>query len=168
MKYTVAIAGQAFTVEIAGEGVRMNGRVVRAQLQTVPHTPLRQVVVDGASRTFAMVRGREGWAVSHAGECWTAEVQDERARHIRELTAQRTGARRSGAVRAPMPGLVLRVNVEVGQSVEEGAGLVVLEAMKMENEIRAPSAGEIIEIRVEPGEAVEKGVPLVEIGPAPS
>jgi pyruvate carboxylase subunit B len=66
-----------------------------------------------------------------------------------------------------MPGLVLRVNVEVGQSVDEGAGLVVLEAMKMENEIRAPSAGEITEICVEPGEVVEKGLPLVEIGPAP-
>lgn len=168
MKYTVSIGGEAFTVEITGDGVRMNGRVVRAQLQAVPHTPLRQVVVDGVSSTFAMVRGREGWAISHAGECWTAEVQDERARHIRELTGQAAGARRGGVVSAPMPGLVLRVNVEVGQSVDEGAGLVVLEAMKMENEIRAPSAGEITEICVEPGEAVEKGVPLVEIGPAPS
>jgi pyruvate carboxylase subunit B len=63
-----------------------------------------------------------------------------------------------------MPGLVLRVNVEVGQHVAEGAGLMVLEAMKMENEIRAPTAGEVTTIHVGPGEAVEKGVTLVEIG----
>jgi pyruvate carboxylase subunit B len=164
MKYSVSIAGQVFNVEITGDGVRMNGRVVSAQLELVPHTPLRQIVVDGGSTTFAMVRAEEGWVIHHRGECWTAEVQDERSRQIRELTGQGVKVAAGGLVRAPMPGLVLRVNVEVGQHVAEGAGLMVLEAMKMENEIRAPTAGEVTTIHVGPGEAVEKGVTLVEIG----
>jgi len=66
-------------------------------------------------------------------------------------------------VRAPMPGMVLRVEVESGQKVASGSGLLVLEAMKMENEIRAGSAGVIKQIFVRPGQAVEKGADLLEI-----
>jgi pyruvate carboxylase subunit B len=61
-----------------------------------------------------------------------------------------------------MPGLVVRVHVEAGQAVGVGAGVVVLEAMKMENELRAAVAAVVREVRVRPGEAVEKGQVLVE------
>jgi biotin carboxyl carrier protein len=66
-------------------------------------------------------------------------------------------------VKAPMPGLVLRLEVEVGQRVEPGTGVVVLEAMKMENEIKAQGSGVVAAIHVEAGQAVDKGTPLVEI-----
>jgi pyruvate carboxylase subunit B len=62
-----------------------------------------------------------------------------------------------------MPGLVLRLEVEVGQRVETGAGVVVLEAMKMENEIRAAGPGVVRAVHVVVGQAVEKGAPLVEL-----
>jgi pyruvate carboxylase subunit B len=61
-----------------------------------------------------------------------------------------------------MPGLVLRVQVAVGQQVAAGSGLVVLEAMKMENELKSRAPGVIKAVRVQPGEAVEKGQVLVE------
>jgi pyruvate carboxylase subunit B len=61
-----------------------------------------------------------------------------------------------------MPGLIVRVNVSVGDRVEAGQGLVVMEAMKMENELRAAAAGTVRTVRVRPGEAVEKGQVLVE------
>jgi pyruvate carboxylase subunit B len=61
-----------------------------------------------------------------------------------------------------MPGLVVRVQVEAGQNVAAGAGVVVLEAMKMENELRATVAGTVRTVRVRAGEAVEKGQVLVE------
>jgi biotin carboxyl carrier protein len=61
-----------------------------------------------------------------------------------------------------MPGLIVRVLVEPGQEVEAGAGLVVLEAMKMENELKASAAGTVSAIRSQAGEAVEKGQVLVE------
>jgi biotin carboxyl carrier protein len=64
-----------------------------------------------------------------------------------------------------MPGLVLRVQVEPGQRVAEGGGLVVLEAMKMENELKSPATGVVKAVRVSPGEAVEKGQVLVEFEP---
>jgi biotin carboxyl carrier protein len=62
---------------------------------------------------------------------------------------------------APMPGLVVRVEVEVGQHVKAGQGVVVVEAMKMENELKAPGDGVIAEIRAKTGETVEKGAVLL-------
>ncbi len=65
-----------------------------------------------------------------------------------------------------MPGSILRLQVERGQGIKVGVGLVVLEAMKMENEIRAPQDGVVTQIYVEAGSVVEKGAPLVELGPS--
>ena len=67
-------------------------------------------------------------------------------------------------VTAPMPGNILKVNVNVGDQVKEGQVLVVLEAMKMENEIMAPKAGTVTQVVVSKGSTVDTGAPLVVIG----
>ena len=68
------------------------------------------------------------------------------------------------AVNAPMPGNLLKVNVQNGQAVKAGEVLVVLEAMKMENEIMAPKAGTVTQVLVSKGSTVDTGAPLVVIG----
>ena len=68
------------------------------------------------------------------------------------------------AVNAPMPGNILKVNVKAGDAVKEGQVLVVLEAMKMENEIMAPKAGTVTQVLVSKGSTVDTGAPLVVIG----
>ena len=68
------------------------------------------------------------------------------------------------AVNAPMPGNILKVNVANGQAVKEGDVLVVLEAMKMENEIMAPKNGTVTQVLVQKGSTVDTGAPLVVIG----
>jgi len=88
-------------------------------------------------------------------------VVDERTRQIQTLTGGRVAAPPTGTIRAPMPGLVVRVAVEPGQQVDAGAGLVVVEAMKMENELRAPGAGVVAAVHVAPGQVVERGAALV-------
>ena len=70
-----------------------------------------------------------------------------------------TGA--GDAVTAPMPGNILKVNVNVGDAVKEGQVLVVLEAMKMENEIMAPKNGTVTQVVVSKGSTVDTGAPLV-------
>jgi pyruvate carboxylase subunit B len=90
-------------------------------------------------------------------------VIDDRTRQIQALTGQKRTTAGGGVVRAPMPGLVVRLEVTVGERVAAGSGLVVVEAMKMENELRAPRAGVVATVHVAVGQAVEKGMPLVTI-----
>ncbi len=162
MKYFVQVAGVEVEVSLEAGGVRVDGQLVPASLEPLPGTPLRQLRMGERTVVFSMESPRRGeWEVGCRGERWEASVVDERTRHIRSLTGE--GRQRAGAgeIKAPMPGLVLRVLVEPGQRVEAGAGLVVLEAMKMENQIKAPAAGVVAAVRVEAGKAVEKGQVLV-------
>jgi pyruvate carboxylase subunit B len=165
VKYRVTVEGTEHEVEVIGDEVRLNGRVLSAHLASVPRSPLRQLVLNGGARTYAMVSGDEGWVVLLSGHILPVSVEDERTRKLRSLTGADDAHDHGGVVKAPMPGLVLRVEVEVGQRIDQGTGVVVLEAMKMENEIRAGSGGVVCDIRVEPGQAVDKGAVLIELAP---
>jgi biotin carboxyl carrier protein len=87
---------------------------------------------------------------------------DERTRAIREMAGVKEGTRGPKALRAPMPGLVVKVEIREGDAVVEGQGLVIVEAMKMENELKAEGEGRVARILVEPGQAVEKDQVMVE------
>ena len=163
MKYVVLLDGQSLEVEVDGERVTVAGRVHTATLGVIPGTPLRQLLLDGRPTTMAVESlGRGRWALAPGGERREVEVLDERTVHIRSLTSSGDRPAASPVLKAPMPGLVLRVEVTPGQKVAAGAGLVVLEAMKMENELKASAAAVVRSVRVQAGEAVEKGQILIE------
>ncbi|MGI9042389.1 MAG: biotin/lipoyl-containing protein [Gemmatimonadales bacterium] len=163
MKYIVTVAGREFEVEVDGEQVTVAGRTHTANLSAAGPPPLQQLLVDGRPLPLALERaGRGVWKITSRGERWDAEVRDERTRHIRALTGTAEKHRGPEVLRAPMPGLVVRIQAVPGQEVAAGAGLVVLEAMKMENELKASAPGVIRAVHVRTGEAVEKGQALVE------
>jgi len=165
MKYFVTVNGRELEVDIDGDTITVDGRSVSARLDRVPGTPLRQLTLDGRTVQWPVERMGPGrWRVAPHGETLEAEVLDERARHIRQLTGAGKAQAGPGRLTAPMPGLVVRVEVEEGRRVAAGDGLVVLEAMKMENELRAPAAALVARVLVEAGAAVEKGDVLVEFG----
>jgi pyruvate carboxylase subunit B len=167
VRYLVTLLGRTIEVEVDGEHVTVDGRALAATLGSVPGSQVRQLLLDGRAEALGVEAGAGGhWAITRRGERTEIEVIDERTRHIRSLTG--VGDRPPGpaVLRAPMPGLVVRVQVEAGQAVVAGAGVVVLEAMKMENELRAAAAGMVRAVRVRSGEAVEKGQVLVEFDPA--
>jgi len=162
MKYFVDIGGRQVEVEIDAGGVRVDGEPVEAALEPLPGTPLRQLRLGERTLVFAVEStGRGTWELGYRGERWEAAVIDERTRHIRTLTGEGRQKAGAGEVKAPMPGLVLRVLVEVGQQVAAGEGVAVLEAMKMENQIKAPAGGVVQAVLVEAGRAVEKGQVLL-------
>ncbi len=164
MKYTVEIAGRSVEVEVDGDCVSVGGRTYSAALSPLPGSPLRLLRCGARTTAIFASYDEQGWTLQHQGRTHVVLVEDERTRQIRELTGQDGPGRSGGVVHAPMPGLVLRVDVEVGQAVEPDSGIVVLEAMKMENEIRAGARGIVRAVRVGPGDAVEKGSVLVELG----
>jgi pyruvate carboxylase subunit B len=163
MKYVVLLDGRTIEVEVDGDRVTVDGQTHSATLGIIPGTPLRQLLIDGRPLTLSVEAiGRGRWALTPQGERWEMEVLDERSRHIRSLAGGGDQRRVAGGLKAPMPGLVVRVEVQPGDQVAAGAPLVVLEAMKMENELKAAAPGKVKSVRVAPGEAVEKGQVLVE------
>jgi pyruvate carboxylase subunit B len=166
MRYFVTVAGQTIEVELTASGAVIDGKPVNAELHDLPGTTFRHLLVDGRSVPLVLSAGEQRgvWDVHIDGRRYQAEVLDERSRAIREMTGAVATPRGLRPVRAPMPGLVVRIDVEPGQAVRAGQGMVIVEAMKMENELKAEAAGVVARILVRPGQAVEKGTVLVEFG----
>ena len=163
VKYFVDIGSQRFEVVVEGGRVRVDGAELEAHLAAIPGTPLFHLLLAGQSWTVAaqvLEPGRR-WALGVAGERIEGTVVDERTRGVEAMTGKPVAPAAGGTIQAPMPGLVVRVEVTEGQHVEAGAGLVVVEAMKMENELRAPRPAVVAAVHVGVGQTVEKGAPLV-------
>ena len=167
MKYIVDVNGERITVELDGARAVIDGEVLDVGLTALEGTPVRLVRVGEQVHRVVARRGsaRGAWTLDVDGVRVAAEALDQRQRAIRDLTAEAEAASGPAPLIAPMPGLVVRVAVAVGDTVAAGQGLVVVEAMKMENELRATTAGVVTAVRAIPGTAVEKGAVLVELGP---
>lgn len=165
MKYIVDIAGQRIEVELDGARVSVDGESYSATLDPIDGTPVRLLRIgDTVHRVLARRDGARGeYALDVDGWQFRAEAHDERTRAIRDLAAASRASAGPSPLHAPMPGLVVRVLVSVGDEVAAGQGLVVVEAMKMENELRASVAARVSAVRAVPGTAVEKGAVLVEL-----
>jgi pyruvate carboxylase subunit B len=157
MKYFVTIGDESHEVEVTGNHVTLDGRRVEADLKGLDGTSVHSVLMDGESHLLRARRmAREHWVLDFAGRRVEAAVVDERAQAIREMTGAATGPSGPRPIKAPMPGLVVKVEVEVDQEVAAGQGLVIVEAMKMENELKAEAPGKVAVIHVGVGDAVEK------------
>jgi biotin carboxyl carrier protein len=93
---------------------------------------------------------------------YTVEIANELDVLIKEMGFEVGKTKQINAIKAPMPGLILEINVSVGQEVNEGDNLLILEAMKMENSFASPRNGKIKSIAVAKGDAVDKGQLLIE------
>jgi pyruvate carboxylase subunit B len=156
------VDGEAHRVEVRGSKGRytviVDGRTLDVDWRAAGG-PFASLLVGGRSHTVGLEPRTGGYRVLVGS--------DEFVIDLLETTADAGAVQRapSGPARlvAPMPGRIVRVLAEPGQQVEAGQGLVVMEAMKMENELRAASAGTVKAIRATPGTAVERGTVLVEL-----
>lgn len=166
MKYVVTLAGREFRVDLDGDQVSVDGRPVAANVARVPGSPELCLTIDGHLHTLAVEGQDHGvWRLVDRGAVRDILIEDERTRHIRSLAGAGKSTVGGGVLKAPMPGLVVRISVSEGDLVVAGSGLVVLEAMKMENELKAPAGGRVSAILVLAGQAVEKGQVLLELTP---
>jgi len=106
--------------------------------------------------------GSRTYSIRLRGNIYTIKLQNELDQQIEEMGLSLGNKATTSMVDAPMPGLVLSVLVKEGDAVEEGDGLLVLEAMKMENKLVAPRNGVIKSVHVTANQTVEKGIVLIE------
>ena len=161
MKYAALINDQQYDIEINDSGeVLINGERRDVDFLNLGGS-LFSVITENQSLE-AVIDDDEGRiAVMMGGRLYETQVLDERAM----LMMQRRGGQvvSSGEVHAPMPGLIVEVTVGTEQAVEQGATLIILESMKMQNELKSPIAGVVRAVHAEAGQAVEKNALLVEI-----
>jgi biotin carboxyl carrier protein len=164
VKFEAEVGGETIAIEVTGQ----DGHYRVAIGSEITDVDARQAaegiwsLVIGTVSHVVDVSERDGVSVVEVdGETYRIRVEEE----TRYIIRTRGGKAATGGqvLRAPMPGKVVHVGVEVGQEVKPGDGLVVLEAMKMENEFRAAVTGTVKEIRVRPGQTVNPGDALVVI-----
>ena len=149
----VGEATHALEVEPLGEGryrIAIDGRERIVDGRETGAGTFSLLIDHAAAEVSVTSRGDE-FQVAVGGRTHRLRLLDERVRLRHQRAAAVDGARE---VRAAMPGKVVAVLVEAGAVVERGQGLLVIEAMKMENEIAAPRAGTVADVRVKPGQAV--------------
>ena len=165
MKYHVRLGDTEIEVQLDGDEVRIGETATHARLTDVEGTPVRMLTVGDEVHRIVVRPGtsRGRYTIWVDGFRHEVEALDERMRAIRELAGAAAGPAGPAPLVAPMPGMIVRVNVQVGDRVQPGQGLVVMEAMKMENELRAQAAATVKAVLAQPGSAVEKGALLVEL-----
>ncbi|TMF51556.1 MAG: biotin/lipoyl-binding protein [Chloroflexi bacterium] len=181
MPYISTTNNQSYVIDTGDEGqqreITIDGQALQidwSQLAPLAADAKGQIVTGGRYSLLIDGKSYEVYArqihkpdtsgsyfeIMIAGQRFEVHVEDEREK---ALTGSIKGAHESGEaiVRAPMPGLVLGTPLEVGASVTRGQTVVVLEAMKMENDLPSPLAGTIKEIKVTKGQTVNQGDVLV-------
>jgi biotin carboxyl carrier protein len=156
--------GMAHAIEVDEEGetglvrVKVDEREYLIDVAS-PSLGTYSLLVDGKLLT-AYVSLRRGKREVQLGT-WSTSVEVGPWRGRRPVAQPAAGIAGRQEITAPMSGRVVQVLVRNGQMVQEGASLVIIEAMKMETEIRAPIPGQVIEVQVQPGMAIETGQPLL-------
>ncbi len=161
MKYVTTINGHEFVIEI--------NRSSELIVDGVPHTVdfstfndgVRSLLIDQHSYEALVERRHDKYDVLMHGNLYTFHVADEREQHL----GRATFVPPSGdlPIVAPMPGLILEVNVVDGQEVQAGDTLLILESMKMGNEIKAPRNGVVSRVNVKAGDSVDQDAVMVVI-----
>lgn len=161
MKYFARVGNNEYEVEIEQDQIQVDGVPVTIDLQQSGMTELYSMIFDGASHELLIESDRFNYNVTLYGEQYQIQVEDERSRRLNAGRLVVTDASTNAMIVAPIPGLVVKVLVRVGDQVSENQPLIILEAMKMENEIRAQRSGSVKSIEVEAGQRVEQNSPLI-------
>ena len=124
----------------------------------------RKVVVDGVEFEVELEGEGTSWSATVEGTTFNIEIPD--AAPVSKKKRSGGGKKKkSGTVSANIPGKVVTVEVNEGDEVVEGQVILILEAMKMQNEIQAPVSGTVVSVQCEEGQAIEANIPLFVIEP---
>ncbi len=156
MKYQATVHQSTFEVEPLGnDAVSLNGVKKESRLVQLSER-FYHFIYEGKVFRVESVKTDDGFNFKINGELVSVEVKDELQLMLDKMGGSAKKKVASGDIKAPMPGLVVKLSVAVGERVKKGQGLLILEAMKMQNEIKSPTDGVVKEIKVSEKQAVEK------------
>lgn len=164
-RYFVQLANRDFELFRDADNISINGESVQQRFEAL-ETNHYQLTI-GRKRfdilDFGYDASRNVHRIAVDGNLMNIEIDDEKSLLLKAMAAKTSGSKSSSIIAAPMPGRIVKVLVEQGATVEHGQGVVILEAMKMENELRAQTTGTVQLVKVQSGQTVEKGDILMEI-----
>jgi len=168
--YVVDIDDQSIEVRIEHENGQnwaiVNGNRYLVDLQSAGENGRYSISIDGRKSPIIFTGNGRGHTLFARGRSYDVLVERTAVRELRKhLKSSGLGGSDAGVVESHMPGLIVKVNIKPGEVVTEGQSLLVIEAMKMENEIRAPITGVVESIDVEPGSEVAGGQTLCILRP---
>jgi biotin carboxyl carrier protein len=167
VKYYATVGGQVYEISIDHpDRISVDGVEISADMRPVGGGQLYSLLLGHESHEVVVDpegEQRNLYGVMVSGLRYEVRVQDERSRRLSLADRSLRAPDGELAIKAPIPGLVVKTMVVPGQGVAEGETLLILEAMKMENEIRSPREGTVHEVRVEPGFQVHMGQVLLSL-----
>lgn len=161
MKYYTLVGDLEHEIVIEDNQVLIDGQPVNVDLSRSGAPEIYSLLVDGRSYEVLVEEDRNGYTVTLKGEQYHVRVEDERTRRLNAGRASREIPTGELPIKAPIPGLVVKVLVSEGEPISEEQPLVLLEAMKMENEIRSPRDGVVRKVEVTAGQSIEQNGTLL-------
>ena len=167
MKYYARLNGCEYECVVEEQDGRLvvvvDGQSFRTDLRHIARSKAYTLLLDGRSYEFTLEEGDDGIECSGGAGSFHVDVQDARTHAARAKTADARGPAGPRPIKSAMPGIVREILVESGATVQPGQALLILEAMKMQNEIRTDRAGTVSSIHVAAGDTVDKGAKLIEM-----
>lgn len=164
MRYIVTIGDREFDVDVSdaanGPVVTVNGRALTTSIVRDQDDHRFLLLLDAKAYDAEVFASNGEKCVLLHGRGFDCRIEDQRLVAIRKAAGVKIGAARK-ELHAPMPGLVVKILHRAGEVIKKGQPLLVVEAMKMENELKSPTDGVIAEVHAVAGRPVEKGALLV-------
>lgn len=165
MKYIATINETEYIIELDQDPntIVVNDETYKIDFHQLPEGSLVSLLINNRSLEGVVEEQDTAWDVLIQGELYTVHVQDERAHRLAQARGVLGASTGEAHIKSPMPGIIVAVPVQVGDMVEKGDKVIILESMKMENELRSPRDGIVTQVSVAQGDGVEKDQLLVVI-----
>ena len=164
MKYITTIDEKEFVIDINDEGhVNIDDHQVNIDFQGIPGTQLYSLIINGESYEVAVDSNDELYHVMLKSALYEVKVEDERTRRLAGLIGPAGAPVGEALIKAPMPGIIVAIQVSEGQAVAKDDIVIILESMKMQNEFKSPKDGVVSSVRVGLGDKVEQNAIMLTI-----
>jgi biotin carboxyl carrier protein len=164
MKYITTIADREYGIEIIDDNqILVDGVAYEIDFESISGQPVFSLLIAGNSHEAYVYPDEEKWEVHLQGIQYRVVVEDEREKRLRSSFGSSPVQTGEYYLKAPMPGLVISIQVKENQVIAQGEVLVILESMKMQNELKSPRDGIISRIRVKESDSVERKQTLLSV-----